>query len=497
MSKIEKTLTPKEIVSELDKYIIGQHAAKKSIAIAIFNRHRRLLLNRQWQDAITPKNLMMIGPTGVGKTEIARRLAKIVGAPFIKVEATKFTEVGYVGRDVESMIRDLAEISANMIKKQKRKNLRDDATERANEKLVKYIVPDENSDQQLPDNEQVRSVVSALNSLGSVFGIDANDELMKELNVNSGSQNDNKTEEDQKKEKEEAAKKIAEEREKVAKQLANGELEDKVIQIKVKESKPSNPTLDSMGSMGVDMSETLDRIMIPRYIDRKMTVKDARELLIEEETDNLIDTGDVNQEAVKLTENSGIIFIDEFDKIASSNSHNSGEVSREGVQRDILPIVEGSQVKTKYGLVNTDHILFVASGAFEQSKPSDLIAELQGRFPIRVELESLSEEDFRRILTEPDDAIIKQYIELIKTDGVELTFTDGAIDKIAEISAQLNENSENIGARRLATVIEKLLEDILFETPGMSTGKIEITKSYVEEKLTGILSNRDLSEYIL
>ncbi|BDR56520.1 ATP-dependent protease ATPase subunit HslU [Xylocopilactobacillus apis] len=486
-----KTLTPKEIVSELDKYVIGQDEAKKAISIAVFNRHRRLLLNRQWQEAITPKNLMMIGPTGVGKTEIARRLAKVVGAPFIKVEATKFTEVGYVGRDVESMVRDLADISANMEAKKRRKNVRDEARRAANKRLIEILVPEKKEKEQVDTN----SMINALNNFGNALGLGP---AVEEADIPAKKETiDNRTPEQKEADAKKEKQKLIFDRMGISEQLQNGELEDKVITLKVKDNLQSNPSLENMGSIGIDMSETLDRLVPPKYTERKMTVKEAREVLIEEESDKLIDSSDLNEAAVKLTENSGIIFIDEFDKIASSNSRNSGEVSREGVQRDILPIVEGSQVKTKYGMVDTDHILFIASGAFQESKPSDLIAELQGRFPIRVELKNLSEEDFRRILTEPDDAIIKQYVELIKTDGVDLSFSSEAIDKIAEISAKLNETNENIGARRLATVIEKLLEDILFETPGMQTGKIEITDKYVEDKLTGIISNRDLSEYIL
>ncbi|BDR58640.1 ATP-dependent protease ATPase subunit HslU [Xylocopilactobacillus apicola] len=489
MNENTKTLTPKEIVSELDKYIVGQQEAKKAVAIAIFNRHRRLLLDRKWQEAITPKNLMMIGPTGVGKTEIARRLARVVGAPFIKVEATKFTEVGYVGRDVESMVRDLADIAANMIKKEKRKAVREQATKAANARLIKILSSKKNKEDDESNPEQ--SMMSAINSLGNIFGLPTNNSEKDDVKVAELTEDQKKTEEDKQNKK-----KISDQLD-IADKLNDRELEDKIVTIKVKETSQGNPTLDSMGSMGVDMSETLERLVPPRYVERKMKVKEAREVLIDEETDKLIDSSDINLEAIKLAENSGIIFIDEFDKIANGNSHNTGEVSREGVQRDILPIVEGSQVKTKYGMVDTDHILFIASGAFEQSKPSDLIAELQGRFPIRVELNNLSEADFRRILTEPDDAIIKQYKELIKTDGVEIDFKPEAIDKIAQIAAELNDKNENIGARRLATVIEKLLEDILFETPGMNTGKIEITEQYVENKLDGIVSDHDLSEYIL
>lgn len=496
MNKPNSLLTPKEIVGELDKYVVGQNEAKKAIAIAIFNRHRRLQLSRQWQEAITPKNLMMIGPTGVGKTEIARRLAKIVGAPFIKVEATKFTEVGYVGRDVESMVRDLVDIAVNIVKKEKRKTVHDEALKMANQQLVNYLVPDKKNES---TNSEMNQVLQAVNQLGSVLGIDPSKTIpnfppnLNQAGVDSATE---KTPEEKKAEEAAAQKKLSSDRMEVRRKLENGEIEDEVVTIPVQESS-QNPSLDSMGSMGIDMSETLDRIMPPRYVEKKMKVKEARNILIDEATEKLINSSELNAAAINLAENSGIIFIDEFDKIASNGGRNSGEVSREGVQRDILPIVEGSEIKTKYGMINTEHILFIASGAFEQNKPSDLIAELQGRFPIRVELNNLSEADFRRILTEPDDAIIKQYIELVKTDGVELSFSQAGIDKIAEISAKLNEANENIGARRLATVIEKVLEDILFESPGMNTGKIEITDQYVEAKLGQIVADRDLSEYIL
>lgn len=494
MNNPKSPLTPQQIVNELDKYIVGQKEAKKAIAIAIFNRYRRLQLSRQWQESITPKNLMMIGPTGVGKTEIARRLAKIVGAPFIKVEATKFTEVGYVGRDVESMVRDLVDISVNIVKKDKRKAILDEAVKMANSQLVKYLVPEKKTES---SNSEMNQVLTAVNQLGNVLGIDPSKAIPnfpKDINQNNGKSE--KTSEQKEAEEAAAKKKLIEDRNEVSEKLKNGKLEDKMVTIPVQE-KSQNPSLDTMGSMGIDMSETLDRIIPPRYVEKKMKVKEARKILTDQAAEKLINSSDVNIEAINLAENSGIIFIDEFDKIASDGSRNSGQVSREGVQRDILPIVEGSEIKTKYGMVNTEHILFIASGAFEQNKPSDLIAELQGRFPIRVELNNLSESDFRHILIDPDDAIIKQYEELVKTDGVELTFSHSAIDKIAQISAKLNEMNENIGARRLATVIEKVLEDILFESPGMKTGRIEITDQYVENKLGKIVSDRDLSEYIL
>ncbi|GKQ42715.1 ATP-dependent protease ATPase subunit HslU [Companilactobacillus sp. RD055328] len=461
--------TPKQIVSELDNYIIGQNAAKKSVAIALYNRFRRTQLPIKQQQDITPKNLMMIGPTGVGKTEIARRLAKIVKAPFIKIEATKFTEVGYVGRDVESMIRDLMDVAVKMAEKEEFKLVRGEATREADKKLVKILVP--GIKKQTRQNDMA-SMMSMLNNLSS---------------------GQTQTEEEQ----EEVTDEIRNKRLTIKEQLDKGLLDEKEVTVQLEESNKVNPMNDTMGTMGIDMSGMMNSIMPKKKISRTLPVKEARELIIEEESNKIVNHDKIYQNAINLVENNGIIFIDEFDKIAAGNKKNSGEVSREGVQRDILPIVEGSQVNTKYGAVNTDHILFIASGAFAESKPSDLIAELQGRFPIRVELEELSEADFVNILTVPNNALVKQYMALIQTDGIKLTFTKEAIEEIAKVAFELNRENENIGARRLHTVLEKLLEDILYESPDMNMGDITITQKYVDDQVGNIVADKDLSKYIL
>lgn len=462
--------TPKQIVSELDEYIIGQKEAKKAVAVALYNRYRRTELPVSQQQDITPKNLMMIGPTGVGKTEIARRLAKIVKAPFIKVEATKFTEVGYVGRDVESMIRDLTDVAVQMQESEEFKLVRSEATQQADKKLVKILAPGIKKEVR---QNNMADMMSMLNSLSS------------------GQMGENNEPE------EEVTPEIEDKRITVSEQLKKGLLDDREVTIQLEESSKVGPMNDTMGTMGVDMSSMLSNIMPKKKVTRTLPVKEARELLITEESNKIVNHDKIYQNAIDLVQNKGIIFIDEFDKIAAGNKKNSGEVSREGVQRDILPIVEGSQVNTKYGPVNTDHILFVASGAFSESKPSDLIAELQGRFPIRVELEELSEEDFVNILTVPNNALVKQYMALIKTDGIKLTFTKEAIEEIAKISFSLNRENENIGARRLHTVLEKLLEEILYEAPDMQMGEITITQKYVDEQVGEIVADKDLSKYIL
>lgn len=463
--------TPKQIVNELDNYIIGQNSAKKSVAIALYNRYRRTQLPVSEQQDITPKNLLMIGPTGVGKTEIARRLAKIVNAPFIKVEATKFTEVGYVGRDVESMIRDLVEVAVQMEEKEEFKNVRAEAGRQADKKLVKILVPGIKKEKR---QNNMADMMQMLNNIG-------NGQLNNEIEDN-----------------EEVTDEIRNQRLSVKEQLDQGLLDTREVTISVDESSKVNPMNDTMGTMGVDMSGILNNIMPKKQIQRTLPVKEARELLIEQESAKIVNHDKIYQNAIDMVSSKGIIFIDEFDKIAVGNKKsNSGEVSREGVQRDILPIVEGSTVNTKYGPVNTDYILFIASGAFAESKPSDLIAELQGRFPIRVELDELSEEDFVNILTVPNNALVKQYISLVKTDGINITFTKESIEEIAKISYDLNRENENIGARRLHTVLEKLLEDILYEAPDMQMGDITITQQYVAEKVGGIVADKDLSKYIL
>lgn len=458
--------TPRQIVEKLDQYIIGQKDAKKAVAVALRNRYRRSKLVENLRDEIAPKNILMIGPTGVGKTEVARRMAKLVGAPFIKVEATKFTEVGYVGRDVESMVRDLVETSVRIVKEEMVVKVQDKAEEQANQRLVEILVPS-------PEKQS-----GFKNPLEMLFG---------------GNQNSNQTsdvEEDDE---------IEKKRQDVERKLAAGLLEDEVISIEVTEQQSSMFDMlqgTGMEQMGMNFQDALGSIMPKKTKKRKLSVKEARKLLTNEEAQRLIDMDEVTQEAVYRAEQLGIIFIDEIDKIAGKQS-NSVDVSREGVQRDILPIVEGSNVATKYGSVKTDYILFVAAGAFHMSKPSDLIPELQGRFPIRVELTKLSADDFVKILIEPDNALIKQYTALLATEGIEIEFSDEAIRKIAEIAYQVNQDTDNIGARRLHTVMEKLLEDLSFEASEITLEKITITPQYVEEKLATIAKNKDVSQFIL
>ncbi len=465
MEEINKT--PKQIVAALDNYVIGQNQAKKAVAIALRNRYRRMELSAEMQEEITPKNMLMIGPTGVGKTEIARRLAKIVHAPFVKVEATKFTEVGYVGRDVESMVRDLVEASIGIVKKEQYSRVYSQALKKAEDRLVKLLVPG--------IKKEKKQQTSQL------------DMMMQMMN---GLQNN------QEEEKEEINDSIRVSRETVQSQLEKGLLENREITIEVEEKKSAPSMNNGLEQMGIDLSDTLNSLTPKKKVKRTVTVAEAREILVNEESEKLVNDADIHSEAISLAQNHGIIFIDEFDKI-TSKSENSGQVSREGVQRDILPIVEGSLVNTKYGTVSTEHILFIASGAFHLSKPSDLIPELQGRFPIRVELDDLTAEDFVKIQTEPDNALVKQYIALLGTENISVTFTKEAIEKIAEIAFEVNSETDNIGARRLHTILEKLLEDLLFESPDMQMGEITITESYVNEKLDHIVKDEDLSRYIL
>ncbi|WP_258115409.1 ATP-dependent protease ATPase subunit HslU [Levilactobacillus yiduensis] len=470
MDAINKT--PKEIVGLLDQYVIGQDDAKKAIAIALRNRYRRMQLDAAMQEEISPKNMLMIGPTGVGKTEIARRLAKIVHAPFTKVEASKFTEVGYVGRDVESMVRDLVEVSVNMEKQDQFKNVRNDAIQAANKRLVKLLAPAKKK-----ENKNNNDFANMMNMFT---------QMQNGQTPTAPSDTEEVTDE------------IRNERLSIADQLDKGLLENHMVEIEMDDPQQANATDNNMmGQMGIDLNDTLGAIMPKKRIKRTVTVTEAREILVAEESEKLVNNADINHDAIKRAENTGIIFLDEIDKIAKGSSQNSGDVSREGVQRDILPIVEGIQVKTKYGSIDTDHILFIAAGAFAESKPSDLIAELQGRFPIRVELNDLSKEDFVRILTEPNNALIKQYIALIGTDNVKVTFTMEAIERIAELAFELNHENQNIGARRLQTVLEKLLEDLLYEGPDMGSGDVTITENYVNDKIGDIVQNKDLSRYIL
>ncbi|QHM16800.1 ATP-dependent protease ATPase subunit ClpY [Bacillus subtilis] len=465
----KKQLTPRQIVDRLDQYIVGQQNAKKAVAVALRNRYRRSLLDEKLKDEVVPKNILMMGPTGVGKTEIARRIAKLSGAPFIKIEATKFTEVGYVGRDVESMVRDLVETSVRLIKEEKMNEVKEQAEENANKRIVRLLVP----------GKKKQSGVK--NPFEMFFG---------------GSQPNG---EDEAESQEEAN--IEEKRKRMAHQLALGELEDYYVTVEVEEQQPSMFDMlqgSGMEQMGMNMQDALSGLMPKKKKRRKMTVREARKVLTNEEASKLIDMDEVSQEAVQRAEESGIIFIDEIDKIAKNGgASSSADVSREGVQRDILPIVEGSTVVTKYGSVKTDHVLFIAAGAFHMAKPSDLIPELQGRFPIRVELNKLTVDDFVRILVEPDNALLKQYQALLQTEGISLEFSDEAIHKIAEVAYHVNQDTDNIGARRLHTILERLLEDLSFEAPDVTMEKITITPQYVEEKLGTIAKNKDLSQFIL
>nr|WP_256252377.1 HslU--HslV peptidase ATPase subunit [Bacillus sp. FMQ74] len=465
----KKPLTPRQIVDRLDQYIVGQQNAKKAVAVALRNRYRRSLLDEKLKDEVVPKNILMMGPTGVGKTEIARRIAKLSGAPFIKIEATKFTEVGYVGRDVESMVRDLVETSVRLIKEEKMNEVKEQAEENANKRIVRLLVP----------GKKKQSGVK--NPFEMFFG---------------GSQPNG---EDETESQEEAN--IEEKRKRMAHQLALGELEDYYVTVEVEEQQPSMFDMlqgSGMEQMGMNMQDALSGLMPKKKKRRKMTVREARKVLTNEEASKLIDMDEVSQEAVQRAEESGIIFIDEIDKIAKNGgASSSADVSREGVQRDILPIVEGSTVVTKYGSVKTDHVLFIAAGAFHMAKPSDLIPELQGRFPIRVELNKLTVDDFVRILVEPDNALLKQYQALLQTEGISLEFSDEAIHKIAEVAYHVNQDTDNIGARRLHTILERLLEDLSFEAPDVTMEKITITPQYVEEKLGTIAKNKDLSQFIL
>lgn len=459
--------TPKQIVELLDKYIIGQNEAKKSVAVALYNRYRRLQLPKQMQQDITPKNMLMAGPTGVGKTEIARRLAKIVDAPFVKVEATKFTEVGYVGRDVESMVRDLVEEAVRMEEKDQFEHVKMQATKKANNRLVKLIVPGIKRENRENSMQQMMQMLSG------------------NFNMNQPQDNEEVTDD------------IRNERFSVADQLNKGLLENREVTIEVEQAPKVNPMGDMMGQMRIDMSSLMGDLMPKKTVKRTLKVSDAREVLIQEESKKLINYDSLYQRAIERTQQNGIIFIDEIDKITAGNKKTSGEVSREGVQRDILPIVEGSTVSTKYGPVSTDHVLFIAAGAFAESKPSDLIPELQGRFPIRVELNALTQEDFVKILKDPQNSLLKQYIALLKADGIKLVFTQEAIDRIAQIAFEVNQGTDNIGARRLATILEKLLEDVLYEGPDMNMGEITITQKYVDQKLSDIIINKDLTKFIL
>jgi ATP-dependent HslUV protease ATP-binding subunit HslU len=453
-------LTPREIVSELDKYVVGQHEAKRAVAIALRNRMRRQKLSPEMAEEVMPKNIIMIGPTGVGKTEIARRLAKLASSPFLKVEASKFTEVGYVGRDVESMIRDLIEIAIDMVREEKLEDVADKAEINAEERLLDLLLP------------SAPTVMPPAAEGATGFGT-----------LPVPSESNSRT------------------REKLRQQLREGKLDERLVELDVREKNmPAFEIISNQGveEMDVNLKDMLPNIFGQRTKKRKMKVSEAFEYLIQEEEQRLIDMDQVTRTAVERVENSGIIFLDEIDKIAGRESgHGGPDVSREGVQRDILPIVEGTTVNTRYGMVRTDHILFIAAGAFHVSKPSDLIPELQGRFPIRVELKTLTVEDFVKILTEPKSSLVKQYMALLETEGIKLEFTPDSLGEIANFAARVNEGTENIGARRLHTIMERVLDEISFSAPDLKEKDIKIDAEYVRKMLSDIVKDQDLSRYIL
>ncbi len=444
-----RELTPREIVSELDRYIVAQDDAKRSVAIAVRNRWRRQRLGEEMREEVAPKNILMVGPTGVGKTEIARRLAKLTGAPFIKVEATKYTEVGYYGRDVESMVRELVENAIGLIRERERKNVESEAGQRVEERVLDLLAP--------------RPV-----------GYDLDEE-----------------------EDEDSARQYERTREKMRAMLASGELDQRKVELTI-EQKATPIMVSSLGmeQMDMDLQGMLEKIMPRNSSRREMTVAEAREVLFEQECEALLDPEKINHAAIDLAESVGIIFLDELDKVVASESKGA-DVSRQGVQRDLLPIIEGTTVQTRYGYVHTDHILFVAAGAFHRAKPSDLMPELQGRFPIRVELQDLTKEDFIRILQEPKSSLTKQYTALMDTEGVKLTFTDDAVDALASYAYKVNQSTQNIGARRLYTIMERMLEELSFESPDMKIGKVEINAAYVAERLEDVTEDEELSKFIL
>src|SRR5271155_1359970 len=461
-------MTPREIVAELDKYIVGQNAAKRAVAVALRNRVRRQKLPPEIAEDVLPKNILMIGPTGVGKTEIARRLARLAGCPFVKVEASKYTEVGYVGRDVESMVRDLVETSIDMVREEKLDNVAERAEQAAEERVLDLLLPP--APPTPPSSAQTITTTAAASAADASATATAQHEQSQRT------------------------------REKLRVQLREGKLDQRMVDIEVRErAMPSFEIISNQGmeEMDVNIKDMLSGMFGQQKKKRKMTVADAFEYLIQEEENKLLDMDQVTRTAVERAEQMGIIFIDEIDKVAGRESGHGPDVSREGGQRDILPIIEGTTVNTRYGMIRTDHILFIAAGAFHVSKPSDLIPELQGRLPIRVELQSLKEEDFIRILTEPKNALIKQYIALLETEGVKLTITEDAVAAIAKFATSVNESTENIGARRLHTILEKVLDELSFEAPDLKKKTVKIDEAYVTKQLADIVKNQDLSRYIL
>ncbi|MCE2413843.1 ATP-dependent protease ATPase subunit HslU [Candidatus Poribacteria bacterium] len=480
------SLTPRQIVEELDKYIVGQFEAKRCVAIALRNRARRQMLAEDMQDEVSPKNIIMIGSTGVGKTEIARRLARLVDAPFIKVEASKYTEIGYVGRDVESMIRDLTETAISRVKAEQTEAVEEKARESTEERLLDCIFPVPRSLQRRPRLQEDDALEEP----------EEEDDGVLQLPFDLGPDVDVEAEEAREKERERYLKT----REKFREWLREGRLEEKPVEINVKHQNMPFVEIFSPGGieeMDINFKDMFSNILPNQTKKRRVPVSEARILLMQEESEKLIDMDAVITEAIQRVEDSGIVFLDEIDKIAGRESRHGPDISREGVQRDILPIIEGSTVTSKYGAVRTHHILFIAAGAFHVSSPSDLIPELQGRFPIRVELKSLNKEDFKSILTEPKNALVKQYVALLSTEGIEATITDDAIDEIAALAFQVNESVEDIGARRLHTIMEKLFENLFFDAPNLEKNEITIDAAYVRAELSEIVKDQDLSRYIL